>query len=228
MNKETFYFSHDYNARSDPKLVRLVMNEGMIGLGIYWSVIEMLYEQNGYIELKNIENIAFELHSECDRITNVLKNHDLFKFKDNKFYSDSVLRRLKIRNAKSAKTKQSALKRWYPERYKDAIVLPSQSESNAIKVKENKVKENGELSNRELKFKSEVFEYLDKYPESLLNSFCNYWTEKNKSKTKMRFELEKTFEISKRLATWASRDKNFDKNKMSIKEMLDERERTRS
>jgi len=69
---------------------------------------------------------------------------------------------------------------------------------------------------REIKFKSEVFEYLNQYPESLLNKFCNYWTEKNKSKTKMKFELEKTFEINRRLVTWASRDKDFSNEPIKI------------
>jgi hypothetical protein len=67
------------------------------------------------------------------------------------------------------------------------------------------------IEKREIKFKSEVFEFLNKYPEVLLNKFCNYWTEKNKSRTKMRFELEKTFEIDRRLSTWASKDKDFNK-----------------
>ena len=44
----------------------------------------------------------------------------------------------------------------------------------------------------------------------MLNNFYSYWTEMNKSKTKMLFELKPTFEVSKRLATWASRDKNFE------------------
>ena len=67
------------------------------------------------------------------------------------------------------------------------------------------------IDKREAKFKSEVFEFADKYPETMLDKFCNYWTEKNPSKTKMKFELEKTFEISKRLVTWASRDNTFTK-----------------
>ncbi len=64
---------------------------------------------------------------------------------------------------------------------------------------------------KEIAFKSEVFEFTEKYPEAMLNKFCNYWTEKNKSETKMRFELEKTFEINRRLVTWASRDKEYNK-----------------
>jgi hypothetical protein len=35
----------------------------------------------------------------------------------------------------------------------------------------------------------------------MLDEFYNYWSEKN-SKGKMRWELEKTFEIPNRLATW--------------------------
>lgn len=65
------------------------------------------------------------------------------------------------------------------------------------------------LKERETEFKESVKQYSNQYPVNMLKSFCDYWTEPNKSKTKMRFELEKTFEISRRLATWASRDKTF-------------------
>lgn len=65
------------------------------------------------------------------------------------------------------------------------------------------------LKKRETEFKESVKQYSNQYPVNMLKSFCDYWTEPNKSKTKMRFELEKTFEISRRLATWASRDKTF-------------------
>jgi hypothetical protein len=87
-----------------------------------------------------------------------------------------------------------------------------------------------EISNKkeekEIVFKSEVFEFLDKYPEAMLNKFCNYWTEKNPSKTKMRYELQKTFEISRRLVTWANNDKEFNKIEkapelISYKELVD-------
>lgn len=45
------------------------------------------------------------------------------------------------------------------------------------------------------------------YQPAMIRAFFNYWTEKNKSGTKMRFELEKTWETAKRLQTWANRDK---------------------
>ena len=76
---------------------------------------------------------------------------------------------------------------------------------NIIKKKEELLKK------REEKFCNEVYywENIEKYPKEMLQKFYNYWTEKNPSKTKMRFELQKTFEIAKRLATWAGRDKEI-------------------
>ena len=59
-----------------------------------------------------------------------------------------------------------------------------------------------------------VFETGQQYPETMLNKFCDYWTELNKSKTKMRFEGEKYFDVKRRLNTWASREKT-DPSKMS-------------
>lgn len=50
------------------------------------------------------------------------------------------------------------------------------------------------------------------YQPQMIRAFFNYWTERNKSGTKMRFELERTWELSKRLATWASNEKQFNRN----------------
>jgi len=38
-----------------------------------------------------------------------------------------------------------------------------------------------------------------------LDKFVNYWCEKNKTGTKERWEMEKVFEVQRRLATWLSR-----------------------
>jgi len=41
-----------------------------------------------------------------------------------------------------------------------------------------------------------------------LQKFYNYWTEKNSAWTKQRWQMEKTFEVKRRLATWFSKS-NF-------------------
>ena len=47
--------------------------------------------------------------------------------------------------------------------------------------------------------------------------FCDYWTEKNKSKTKMRFELEKTWDTYKRLFRWINNKKKWNPKKPASK-----------
>lgn len=59
-----------------------------------------------------------------------------------------------------------------------------------------------ELDKRSEKFKEEVKSFSSKYDKELLKAFYDYWSELDKSKTKMRFEMEKTWETSKRLTTW--------------------------
>lgn len=87
--------------------------------------------------------------------------------------------------------------------------------------KEGREKKEELLVQRESKFKSEVYEFMNEYPESMLNKFSDYWTEKNKAGIKMRFELEKTFEISKRLITWVNRDREFNKIPEPVKPQFD-------
>lgn len=67
------------------------------------------------------------------------------------------------------------------------------------------------LSNRRDKFVFEVFTF--NYEESILNGFIDYWTEPNKSNTKMKYELNKTWETKRRLKTWAANQKKWDKPK---------------
>ena len=63
------------------------------------------------------------------------------------------------------------------------------------------------LTEREQKFYDELKTYHPKYPKETLRAFYDYWTEPNRSNTKMRFELEKTWSTKRRLSTWASREK---------------------
>jgi len=59
-----------------------------------------------------------------------------------------------------------------------------------------------------------------KYSNDETNNFVGFWTERNTSNTKMRFELQATFEISRRLATWVRNNKDWKINK----KVKDERE----
>ena len=49
-------------------------------------------------------------------------------------------------------------------------------------------------------------EYLEKYGYNMLKAFVDYWTEKNSRGKKMKYQMEKTFDIDKRLSTWSKND----------------------
>tara|TARA_R110000751_G_C13693563_1_gene472601 strand:+ start:96 stop:758 length:663 start_codon:yes stop_codon:yes gene_type:complete len=60
--------------------------------------------------------------------------------------------------------------------------------------------------------------------------FINYWTEENHSKTKMKFELERTWDIKKRLERWINNSKKWNTNttkKSRIKTSLSAHEKAK-
>jgi hypothetical protein len=68
------------------------------------------------------------------------------------------------------------------------------------------------VSERKLKFALELESFINKYPKRIITDFLNYWSEPNIAKTKMRKELQKTWDLERRLEMWARRDKDFNKN----------------
>lgn len=147
--KETFYFSHDCNARNDSKLQKIQMKHRLEGIGCYWCIIEMLYEEGGYISIDEYERIAFELRSQCELIKSVIEDFGLFYFLDGKFYSKSVLNRLESRKNKAEKAKVSAMARWGKiSKDKDVKLNNNNSgnanaldeDANAMLIKKSKVK----------------------------------------------------------------------------------------
>jgi len=133
------------------------MKYGMQGIGIFWCLVEMLYEQEGFI-LIEYERIAFELRIDSNVLEWIINESGLFIVKDKFFYSETVLQRLKKRNNKSAKARESITKRWEKSKI-NTNVLPSNYEGNTIKeskVKENKV--NSIINSEKFNFKKSLIE----------------------------------------------------------------------
>jgi len=89
--------------------------------------------------------------------------------------------------------------------------------TQTINKNNNKNNNNNNISNRRNEFVFEVLSF--DYDESILNGFIDYWTEPNKSNTKMKFELNKTWKTALRLKTWATNQKKWDKPKSNKKTM---------
>jgi hypothetical protein len=136
------FFSHDLHGRNDGKLQRVLMKHGLKGIGAFWCIIEMLYENEGVLMRTECERIAFELRVDCDFILSMIDDFDLFQNDGDVFYSNSVLNRLETINAKRDKAKKSAEIRWG---YANA--LRTQSDGNA--VKESKEKKSNSIGQEE-------------------------------------------------------------------------------
>jgi len=147
----TFYFSHDYTARSDIKIKKLIATQGMLGYGIYWSLVEDLYHNNNKLE-NNPALLAYDYRCSIELIESVINDFDLFIVLDGYISSNSIQKRLDERNDKVTKAKQSASKRWEKKAENaekvetqcesDANAMRTQCDGNAIKEskgKENKV-----------------------------------------------------------------------------------------
>lgn len=55
--------------------------------------------------------------------------------------------------------------------------------------------------------------YVKQYSKEMLRAFYTHWSEPNKSKTKMKWELEQTWELSLRLIRWEANEQRFNKGK---------------
>jgi len=111
MPKDTYYFSHDYNCRNDEKIKRLLRKHGMSGYGIFWSIVEDLYNNSNQLML-DYEGIAYDLRSDIETIKSIINDFDLFMIEDNIFGSKSIENRIQERSEKSSKARTSALSKW--------------------------------------------------------------------------------------------------------------------
>jgi len=144
MKKEAYYFSHDSNAKDDPKILQLRMEMGWEGYGLFWALIEMLRNESDHKMRTHYKSIAFALHTQEDSIKKLINDFDLFAIDDQYFWSESLLKRMEMKESKSEKARQSAKKRWNQENDANAMRTHSDSNANAMQLKESKVKESKE------------------------------------------------------------------------------------
>jgi len=120
------YFSHDEGARNDPKLIKVLMKLGQEGKGVFWDLIEMLYEQNGYLLLSEIESYAFCLRTDINVIEKLIHDFGLFESDKDRFWSASVITRIGKRADKSKSASDSSRSKW--KNPKDEINRANRSE----------------------------------------------------------------------------------------------------
>lgn len=105
MTKDTYYFSHDYNARNDRKIASLVRDYKSSGYGIFWATCEMMHEEGGELEFDEMTFgcIAKDLNELPEFIKEVLEKCVFYKLFTQKNEAE--------RSTASSTTKQTVLLR---------------------------------------------------------------------------------------------------------------------
>jgi len=208
MQKEAFYFPHFCNARHDRKIRRLRKDLGVEGYGIYFMLLETLREQQDFMyPLQDLDLLAEEFGVTEAKIKVTVCNYELFEIdEEEKFFSPKMLIYLepyfRMKEQRKLAGKASADKR----NLNDRSTTVQQSKVNESKVNESKINEI-----KEKKAFSEMLIPFQNYLGSEYQNFYSYWTEKN-SKGKERWELEKFFDISRRVTTWKNNQLKFNQN----------------
>lgn len=141
MAKQAYYFSHDSNAKDDPKIIKLRIKHGWKGYGLFWALIELLRDQDSFKMQTDYESIAFALREDSETIKSVINDFDLFKVELDFFYSESLLNRMKLKEEQSEKAREAANKRWNKKSNANAMPTHSERNANPMQLKESKVKE---------------------------------------------------------------------------------------
>lgn len=116
MAKETYYFQHDYEPLSDPKLLALVGEFGASGYGIYWRIVEMLHSDEEH-KLKHERYvtiaIAKQMQTNVEQVEHVLEFAldvcKLFISDGEYFWSERVFRNMDKRDEISEKRRKAGL-----------------------------------------------------------------------------------------------------------------------
>lgn len=77
---------------------------------------------------------------------------------------------------------------------------------NEIEIEDENKKS---IEERKAEFAKKLEPYVEKYGKEMIRDFYNYWTESNEGASKFRKEMQKVFDIPKRLVTWQKNNTKF-------------------
>lgn len=176
--KDTIYFPHDFDAHTDPKIIKLRMKFWWEWYGLYRATLEsMRWDADIQLKQSDIDAFAFRLqydNKKYEDILNYCVEIELFIFdtKDCVYFSKRLQEDAEFMRNKSKKARVSANARWKAR--SNANALQTQSEGNAIKeIKDIKdIKEKDISSTKKSKLQVEdVVDYIRKFIDKKSSDF---------------------------------------------------------
>ncbi len=154
--KDAYWFTHDANAKDDPKVLMLLDQLGLEGYGIFWILIETLRDQPQYrYPVKMIPILAKRYYTSGEKMMAVVRNYELFDIDNEQFFfSHSLDRRMQAldnkREIARLAGKASAEKRRQLAKSNDrsTSVQPALNDSSTIIVQYSTLQNNIKESNK--------------------------------------------------------------------------------
>ncbi len=141
-----FWTKHDFDAHSDPKIIRLLANYDYEGYGWYWRIIEMMGAGTDHtLKLNDCDSIAYAMRTDSDSIEAFLRDcisYGLFVEVNGVIYSNRLCDELEEIDKKSESARVSANIRWAKYKAENANAMQTHNERNANRVEYNRVKKN--------------------------------------------------------------------------------------
>lgn len=156
------YINHKISNRSEYAFRKLIERKGAAAYGVYWYILEELYESGGKMLFEEIEPISKVLCVRKDFVVSVIKSFSLFQYDSESFWSDEVIEQIEKRQKIKDKRKEAANKRWVSEKN---IIVPEKEkevESSPI-VKPTRVNKEQEMKSREREFYNVLVPFVNTY-----------------------------------------------------------------
>lgn len=146
--KDAYYFSHDSNARHDPKIIKLRTKHGLEGYGFYFCLLEIMRESADYfIDFDDLETVSFQLNISHEKATEIIKSCikvKLLKQDQNKLISESFISRMHEVDEMRKRQSENGKKGGKPKATHNPNESQTKAENNpneSIKGKERREKE---------------------------------------------------------------------------------------
>ena len=197
----------------DERIIQLYCQYGAEGLGVFYYLYGRLMSQSSKLKIEDCAKVSRILRVDECIIKEIINDSGIFTMVDGVIHCKEIDDALSFKKERSELRRMAVQKRWHQKKCKEEHLVETATgvipEVIVEVVKPQKVKKT--LEERCLEFRNSLMPFLSEYGKEMITEFYNYWTEPNPSKTKMRFEMEKTWDVRRRLDTWLKRSLGFNK-----------------
>lgn len=177
--------------------------------GLFINICSIYWQRDGNLSLEDIKR-----RYKKENLIDSLVTGGFIKVENELISIDFLNEQLEAANHISRQNsengkKSAALKALKLKENSTSVETPlNEISTNKNKNKKESKEEVNNIEDRKLKFADTLKPFLQKYGRDMVSDFYKYWTEPNKSGTKFKQEMLKTWDVSRRLETWSRNDFN--------------------